>query len=222
MQALALAAFQTAGCSGWGRVDVMRDRSGANFLLEVNTAPGMTSHSLVPKAARVTGIEFDELVWRVLETSLTMPAEHGHDDVLPQAKRRKTGKYCRVGLAVAPVVLRNCNRCSPRHAAGAGNVRWPIVAALLVIWGVTTALDRPIATVRLVVSFSALRPCRSKHAVAPFRGAGFLSVDLDALQDVAGEDPMGGSRARGAALAADRARHDHEHVPQRAGAMTGS
>ncbi len=71
MRALSLAAFQSAGCSGWGRVDVMRDRDGNNFLLEVNTAPGMTSHSLVPKAARVSGIEFDDLVWRVLETSLT-------------------------------------------------------------------------------------------------------------------------------------------------------
>jgi D-alanine-D-alanine ligase len=70
MQALALAAFRTAGCSGWGRVDVMRDRGGNNFLLEVNTAPGMTSHSLVPKAARVIGIEFDDLVWHVLETSI--------------------------------------------------------------------------------------------------------------------------------------------------------
>jgi D-alanine-D-alanine ligase len=70
MQALALAAFRSAGCSGWGRVDVMRDRNGANFLLEVNTAPGMTSHSLVPKAARVVGIEFDDLVWQVLETSI--------------------------------------------------------------------------------------------------------------------------------------------------------
>ncbi len=67
---LAFEAFRAAGCSGWGRVDVMRDRSGANFLLEVNTAPGMTSHSLVPKAAQARGIEFDELVWRVLETSL--------------------------------------------------------------------------------------------------------------------------------------------------------
>ncbi|HWK73058.1 MAG TPA: D-alanine--D-alanine ligase [Povalibacter sp.] len=67
--ALSLEAFQAAGCGGWGRVDVMRDRSGANFLLEVNTAPGMTSHSLVPKAAKAHGIEFDELVWRVLETS---------------------------------------------------------------------------------------------------------------------------------------------------------
>jgi D-alanine-D-alanine ligase len=69
MRALALRAFLTAGCSGWGRVDLMRDRQGANYLLEVNTAPGMTSHSLVPKAARAAGIEFDELVWRVLETS---------------------------------------------------------------------------------------------------------------------------------------------------------
>jgi D-alanine-D-alanine ligase len=70
IRALALEAFRTAGCYGWGRVDVMRDRSGKNFLLEVNTAPGMTSHSLVPKAAKVFGIDFDELVWRVLETSL--------------------------------------------------------------------------------------------------------------------------------------------------------
>jgi D-alanine-D-alanine ligase len=66
---LALAAFFAAGCSGWGRVDLMRDRSGRPWLLEVNTAPGMTSHSLVPKAARQRGIDFDELVWRVLETS---------------------------------------------------------------------------------------------------------------------------------------------------------
>ncbi|WP_116810345.1 D-alanine--D-alanine ligase [Steroidobacter cummioxidans] len=71
IRALALEAFRTAGCHGWGRVDVMRDRaSGKFYLLEVNTAPGMTSHSLVPKAAQAFGIEFDELVWRVLETSL--------------------------------------------------------------------------------------------------------------------------------------------------------
>lgn len=69
MRALALAAFQTAGAAGWGRVDVMRDRNGGNWLLEVNTTPGMTSHSLVPKAARAAGVEFDELVWRILETS---------------------------------------------------------------------------------------------------------------------------------------------------------
>jgi D-alanine-D-alanine ligase len=66
---LTLASFVAVGCSGWGRVDFMRDRAGRPWLLEVNTAPGMTSHSLVPKAARQRGIEFDELVWRVLETS---------------------------------------------------------------------------------------------------------------------------------------------------------
>ncbi|HXQ31719.1 MAG TPA: D-alanine--D-alanine ligase [Steroidobacteraceae bacterium] len=69
MRALALAAFDTAGAAGWGRVDLMRDEAGRDWLLEVNTTPGMTSHSLVPKAARVAGIEFDELVWRILQTS---------------------------------------------------------------------------------------------------------------------------------------------------------
>lgn len=68
--ALALAAFEALGCSGWGRVDVMRDAEGRNFLLEVNTAPGMTSHSLVPKAARQVGIDFETLCWLILETSL--------------------------------------------------------------------------------------------------------------------------------------------------------
>jgi D-alanine-D-alanine ligase len=70
IRALALDAFRAAGCEGWGRVDVMRDRDGNLFLLEVNTAPGMTSHSLVPKAAGQAGIGFEELVWRVLEQTL--------------------------------------------------------------------------------------------------------------------------------------------------------
>jgi D-alanine-D-alanine ligase len=69
LRALALEAFDALGCFGWGRVDVMRDRQGRNWLLEVNTAPGMTSHSLVPKAAAVAGIDYQELCWRVLETS---------------------------------------------------------------------------------------------------------------------------------------------------------
>jgi D-alanine-D-alanine ligase len=78
--ALALAAFRAAGCNGWGRVDVMRDRhSGALTLLEVNTAPGMTSHSLVPKAASQVGIGFEELCWRILEG--TIPQAASHDDV---------------------------------------------------------------------------------------------------------------------------------------------
>ncbi|QWP79342.1 D-alanine--D-alanine ligase [Lysobacter sp. K5869] len=67
---LAMQAFVAAGCKGWGRVDFMRDRSGKFYLIEVNTAPGMTSHSLVPKAARQIGIEYDELCWRVLEATV--------------------------------------------------------------------------------------------------------------------------------------------------------
>ncbi len=70
LQAAALAAFQVTDCAGWGRVDFMRDRASAKFyFIEINTTPGMTDHSLVPMAARQAGIDFDELVWRVLETS---------------------------------------------------------------------------------------------------------------------------------------------------------
>jgi D-alanine-D-alanine ligase len=68
---LALAAFEAAGASGWGRADFMMDAAGRPLLLEINTIPGMTSHSLVPMAARAVGIDFPELVWRVLETSFT-------------------------------------------------------------------------------------------------------------------------------------------------------
>lgn len=67
---LGLAGFRAAGCSGWGRVDVMRHADGRFALMEVNTAPGMTSHSLVPKAARQLGCEFDELCWRILEQTV--------------------------------------------------------------------------------------------------------------------------------------------------------
>ena len=70
LASLALGAFEAAGASGWGRADFMMDASGRPLLLEINTIPGMTSHSLVPMAARAVGIDFDELAWRVLETSL--------------------------------------------------------------------------------------------------------------------------------------------------------
>ncbi len=70
LQAAALAAFRVTDCLGWGRVDFMRDRAtGKFFFIEINTTPGMTDHSLVPMAARQMGIDFEELVWRVLETS---------------------------------------------------------------------------------------------------------------------------------------------------------
>jgi D-alanine-D-alanine ligase len=66
---LALATFDAAGAEGWGRVDFMMDAAGRPLLLEFNTIPGMTDHSLVPMAARASGMDFDQLVWRVLETS---------------------------------------------------------------------------------------------------------------------------------------------------------
>jgi D-alanine-D-alanine ligase len=74
LQSLALAAFEAAGASGWGRADFMLDATGRPLLLEINTVPGMTSHSLVPMAARAVGLDFEELVWRVLETSFTRRA----------------------------------------------------------------------------------------------------------------------------------------------------
>ncbi|PID49608.1 MAG: D-alanine--D-alanine ligase [Proteobacteria bacterium] len=70
MQALALKAFETLGGRAWGRIDLMRDQSGKHWLLEANTNPGMTDHSLVPMAARAMGMDFNALVVRILETTL--------------------------------------------------------------------------------------------------------------------------------------------------------
>ncbi len=70
LQAAALAAFRVTDCAGWGRVDFMRDRGTDKFyFIEINTTPGMTDHSLVPMAARQAGIDFEELAWRILESS---------------------------------------------------------------------------------------------------------------------------------------------------------
>jgi D-alanine-D-alanine ligase len=69
LQRVALAAFEAVGASGWGRVDLLVDDELRAWLIEVNTVPGMTDHSLVPMAARAQGIDFEELVWRILETS---------------------------------------------------------------------------------------------------------------------------------------------------------
>ena len=70
LQALAVAAFNSVGCVGWGRVDVMQDANGKFYLLEVNTVPGMTSHSLVPMAAKAAGLGFDQLVATILRDGL--------------------------------------------------------------------------------------------------------------------------------------------------------
>ena len=69
-QALCLQAFRAVGGSGWGRVDFMLDAAGNPRLLEVNTIPGMTDHSLVPMAAQAANIDFDSLCARILETSM--------------------------------------------------------------------------------------------------------------------------------------------------------
>jgi D-alanine-D-alanine ligase len=70
MQELALRAFRALGASGWGRVDIMVDAQGQPWLMEANTVPGMTDHSLVPMAAAAAGMDFPELVWRILCGSL--------------------------------------------------------------------------------------------------------------------------------------------------------
>lgn len=67
LQALCLKAFRALGCRGWGRVDLMLDAAGDPWLLEVNTVPGMTDHSLVPMAARAIGMSYDELCVKILE-----------------------------------------------------------------------------------------------------------------------------------------------------------
>lgn len=74
-RALAEQAFEALDLKGWARVDFMRDRHGRNWLLEANTAPGMTSHSLMPKSAAAFGIGFEELCWRILETSIPRTPE---------------------------------------------------------------------------------------------------------------------------------------------------
>jgi D-alanine-D-alanine ligase len=76
LQALAVRAFLALGASGWGRVDVMVDAAGAPYFLEINTNPGMTSHSLVPKAAAAVGIDFATLCLRILDTSIAREVPH--------------------------------------------------------------------------------------------------------------------------------------------------
>jgi D-alanine-D-alanine ligase len=66
VQALCLKAFRSLGCRGWGRVDLMLDRRGRPYLLEINTSPGMTDHSLVPMAARAIGLSYEALCVKIL------------------------------------------------------------------------------------------------------------------------------------------------------------
>ena len=66
LRAMALEAFHVLGCRGWARIDFLMDEDGRAYLLEANTSPGMTSHSLVPMAARAAGMSYEDLVVRVL------------------------------------------------------------------------------------------------------------------------------------------------------------
>ena len=76
LQRLALAAFEAVGASGWGRVDILADTDGTPYVIELNTVPGMTDHSLVPMAAKAAGIGFDELVVRILAQTLQGEVSH--------------------------------------------------------------------------------------------------------------------------------------------------
>ncbi len=78
IQQIALRAYTALGAGGWGRVDFMTDRDGRPWLIEANTVPGMTDHSLVPMAAKAAGIDFQELVLRILDTSLNKARGGGH------------------------------------------------------------------------------------------------------------------------------------------------
>lgn len=92
LRKLAMKAFDEVGASDWGRVDFMLDNNQQPWLIEVNTVPGMTDHSLVPMAAKEAGIDFNELVWRIMETSLLEKdgelKEQGNEK--PVADKRKT------------------------------------------------------------------------------------------------------------------------------------
>jgi D-alanine-D-alanine ligase len=70
LQSLALQSFDAVGATGWGRVDILMDQQQRPWVIEINTVPGMTGHSLVPMAANAVGIDFDELVWRILAQTL--------------------------------------------------------------------------------------------------------------------------------------------------------
>ena len=78
LQSLALKAFKATGAKGWGRVDVMRNEKNEWQILEVNTVPGMTETSLVPKAAKVHGLDFSQLVCKIVELSKSKDSTDSH------------------------------------------------------------------------------------------------------------------------------------------------
>ena len=84
---ISLRAFRACGAAGWGRVDFMlNETSGEPLVLELNTVPGMTNHSLVPMAAQQAGVDFGGLVWRILETSFVQRSAVQRPDESEQEK----------------------------------------------------------------------------------------------------------------------------------------
>ena len=145
---LALATFAAVGAEGWGRADFMMDKAGKPYLLEINTVPGMTDHSLVPMAARALDISFEQLVWQVLETSFA------RDERSPDvAANPKTGARTRRGGFRLP---QPC--CSARLG---------IAAAVLAVLGIAVtlalgALDQNITQVAVTGRFQRVSAGRSR------------------------------------------------------------
>ena len=154
LASLALAAFDAIGAEGWGRVDFMADHTGRPLLLEINTVPGMTDHSLVPMAARAAGIDFDELCWQVLETSFVRQPLAGMANDLPRSQQPRNRHARRRALV----------------AATAGHQLAPLLAGLLVVLAVAAA--RSACVSRWTSRWSAWRSPVASSACRPRCGEG--------------------------------------------------
>ena len=131
---LAQATFAAVGAEGWGRADFMMDKAGKPYLLEINTVPGMTDHSLVPMAARALDISFEQLVWQVLETSFSR-TRHRLMWGKPKNRRKSEGSGFRFPGALAGAFWNRgggarrarhrrdavAGRARPEHHAGVGD-----------------------------------------------------------------------------------------------------
>ena len=115
MASLALAAFDAVGAEGWGRADFMADQTGRPLLLEINTVPGMTDHSLVPMAAKAAGIDFDELCWQVLETSFARERGGGRALMFKRSATRRNQRR-----SAGPSALRRMLAAVPLAPRAAG------------------------------------------------------------------------------------------------------
>ena len=164
---LAQATFAAVGAEGWGRADFMMDKAGKPYLLEINTVPGMTDHSLVPMAARALDISFEQLVWQVLETSFS---QDGHRLMWGKPKNRRKSEG------------------SGFRFPGALVAKFGIAAAVLAVLGIAItlslgALDQNITQVAVTGRFQRVSAGEVEQAVkARVRDVGLVSVDLAAVR----------------------------------------